>query len=226
MISTFQEGRFMRYILFFLVVLAASGAQADPAGPNQRDDVEPRILGPLISTGVDLKDERQLIAAMKSQDLSISCGAAYALHKLPLTPLSKRALLQAVDGSEPILAQHAAQSLHRLGDDSWTTSILGRIGGEEASIALSMAGLLAEAGNYQGWYLVEKHLANGDIMLGRALETAPSFAKMSETLPGSVDVLAILKRIAPELAPEYRQIAEFAVQSTERQYRQIEGEKK
>jgi hypothetical protein len=135
----------------------------------------------LKAAGVAVNDETALIKTLREKP-KVAAYAARFLGRLPKSDLAIRELSTAARSEHEWLSLYAMESLMGWGDRQWVSGARARLANfKEQAVRLSVAGLLARAGIFDGWGMVESTITGGD---GRyrniALLQVNSFRDMRE----------------------------------------------
>lgn len=144
----FSEYSRVALALATCIVLGSALAFADT---DQASPLDTQGMKKLTDKGIRLDDEWALIQCVKSRDSGLAPLAAYALAKLPKSETIVTTLREAANGEQEVLIIYAIRSLLKFGDTMWVGPALGRL--DSMSIPhmqVQLAGLLAEAGHYEG----------------------------------------------------------------------------
>lgn len=191
---------------------------AREVNPTRRAYTEQRTLPTLTNAGIDPHSESQLIVAVTGPDSSVGSAAAYRLGGLAATDQSLLTLKRAVETGPEIICLYAALALTDLGKTNWASAAVRRlssaVNGDEG-VEIQIAGALAEIGNFEGWFVLERNLRAESLNIV-ALEILPKFAGMSRQAPGGVDLESLLEGLLPSTSGVKHEVARNTLTETKR----------
>lgn len=166
-----------RMILPAILVAIVGTAQTPEDDPHERD----RLL--LLQAGVAVNDEAALIRTLRQREKPwLATPAVHFLGKLPKSELGVGELNIATLSDDEFVALYTLESLLGWGDRQWVSSARSRLPSfKNQGVRLSVAGLLARAGVFDGWNTVEPAIMAGDGRYRRiALMQVNAFRDMKE----------------------------------------------
>lgn len=169
--------RVIRTALTFTLVIGAVQAaprdQSPPVRPPERaiNGLEGTSRQALNEAGYRYDDPQSLIAALRQPDVHIAGIAAIYLGRLPRTPESVAALLEAADSGDEGLAVIAMKSLASLRASGWENAAIERLPQMQVlstlgfgPLQIELASALAQAGRGDGWPIIQKVLAKDEFV--------------------------------------------------------------
>ncbi len=212
--------------MFVLAAAAAPffGAQAsqeDKAKVPQREKSEPLMLdsalsernimmGPLIRAGVKVESASDLCVVLRTNYAGMEEHASFALRLLPRSDEAVDALNEALKSKNEGLVVTSARTLQKLGQKDWVPVARERLPSfESRANRLLLAGMLAEAGAYDGWPFIVKTLTDPDadrLKTIHALVHVLSFVGMKDAAGKPVDLAEELRSLLPKVAPANRDL--------------------
>jgi hypothetical protein len=164
----------MNKILALPLLLAMAGpAQTREDDPYVRERLE------LAQAGVAVSDEAALIRTLRHEKPWLAAYASHFLGKLPKIDPAIRELNAATLSNHEFLARHAMESLMGWGDKQWVSAARSRLPDfKDKGVRLTVAGLLARAGVFDGWNIVESTIMHDAQYRGIALLQVDDFRDM------------------------------------------------
>ena len=149
----------MRRMISVPILLAVAAA-----AQTQIDDPWVRERRVLAEAGVAVNDETALIKTLRQREKPwLADYAAHFLGKLPKSGLAIRELNVAALSEHEFTSLDAMESLMGWGDRQWVSAARSRLPRyKDRAVRLSVAGLLARAGVFDGWNMVESAIMSGD----------------------------------------------------------------
>ncbi|MFI5176767.1 MAG: hypothetical protein ACHQKY_18050 [Terriglobia bacterium] len=140
------------------ITLFEGNAQTRGDGPNESLE---RIAAPLVNAGITI-NEPSLIKALSNEDKRIATSAASVLSTFPKTKSIVRALNSVVKDEDEILAVTVMSSLLTMKETGWVTAGVKRLPSMHDPVErIQLAGLLAQAGNTEGWPIIVSSIEDG-----------------------------------------------------------------
>lgn len=168
----------MRGMISVLILLGvATAAQTLDDDPWVREKLE------LAQAGVAVNDQAALLKTLRQREKPwLAAYAAHFLGKLPKSDLAIPELNAAALAEHEFLSLNAMESLMGWGDRQWVTAARSRLPRyKDEGVRLSVAGLLARAGVFDGWNTIESTIMRSDGRYrGIALLQVSAFRDMKE----------------------------------------------
>jgi hypothetical protein len=154
----------------------------------------------LADAGYRYDDTASLLRALSDGNETVAIFATTFLAQQRATPEIVLALRTASESPREPLALSAFSALQRLGAIGWEGSAIGLMQGtREDTIRLQLAGILAQAGRSDGWFIIRDALTPDDRSMALAFWSAGPFHGLKAADGTTIDAISELRRLQREL---------------------------